>query len=178
MEKYLEIGKIVNTRGVRGELKIIPLTDDPERFSDLETLMIQMKDKSKNDYSANDSGIIEKQIEYVKYYKNAIFVKLKGLDDIESVEGFKDHYVLIDREHAIKLPDDTYFICDLVGSEVFEREEKLGTLVNILPTGSNDVYIVRDENGSELLIPALKSVVKKISCEDKRIDVELPKGIK
>ncbi len=166
MEKYFEIGKIVNTRGIKGELKILPLTDDPKRFSKLKSLLIQNKDE-----------VIEKKIEYLKYYKNDIYVKFDDINDLSNAEKLKEHFILIERENAIKLPKDSYFICDLIGCEVFENDKKLGEVVNIIPTGSNDVYIVRDENKKEILIPALKSVVKKISVKNKRIDVVMPKGL-
>jgi 16S rRNA processing protein RimM len=166
MENFLEIGKIVNTRGIKGELKIIPLTDEPARFSKLKHLNIQLKDE-----------LVKKEIEYVKYYKNDIYVKLKEINDLDSAEKLKEHFILIERENAIKLPKGSYFICDLIGSEVFENDVKIGELVNIMPTGSNDVYIVRNENKKDILVPALKSVVKNISVENKRIDVEMPKGL-
>lgn len=166
MEKFLEIGKIVNTRGIKGELKIIPLTDEPTRFSKLKYLSVQIKDE-----------LVKKEIEHVKYYKNDIYVKLKEINDLNSAEKLKEHYVLVERENAIKLPKGSYFICDLIGSEVFENDIKIGELVNVMPTGSNDVYIVKDENKKEILIPALKSVVKNISVENKRIDIEMPKGL-
>lgn len=166
MKEYIEIGKIVNTRGVKGELKIVPLTEKPTRFSDLKILLIQDKDK-----------ILEKEIEYVKYYKNDVYIKLKEINDLDAAEKLKEKMVLIDRENAIKLPLGSYFVFELIGCEIFEKDKKIGELVNIISTGSNDVYIVKGINQKEILIPALKSVVKKISVEDKRIEVELPEGM-
>ncbi len=166
MKEYIEIGKIVNTRGVKGELKIVPLTEKPTRFSDLKNLLIQDKNE-----------ILEKEIEYVKYYKNDVYIKLKEINDLDAAMKLKEKMVLIDRENAIKLPRGSYFVFDLIGCEIFEKDDKIGELVNIISTGSNDVYIVKGINQKEILIPALKSVVKKISVKDKRIDVELPEGI-
>lgn len=167
MQEYLEIGKVANTHGVKGELKIISLTDDPGRFNKLKWVYVDKK------------GSMEKyDIEYVKFFKNFVIVKFKGLDDMAIAEGFKGLYLKVDRKNAVKLPKDSYFICDLIGCEVFdEASNKLGILKDILKTGSNDVYIVGEENQEEILIPALKEVVKKISIEERKVIVSLPEGL-
>jgi 16S rRNA processing protein RimM len=168
MEKYLEIGKIANTHGVKGELKVLPLTDDPERFEELEWVYIDRVNKPE-----------KFNIEGVKYFKNFVILKFKDINDMTLAESMKGLYIKIDRENAIKLPKDSFFICDLIDCEVFnEKGEKLGKLNDIIHTGSNDVYVVKNkENNTEILIPALKSVVKSVSVENKKITVELPEGL-
>lgn len=167
IQEYLEVGKIVNTHGIKGEIKVIPLTDDPQRFKKLKKVFI------------DKAGSIEKvSIEDVKFQKNTVILKLKGIDDLTTAETLKDLYLKVDRQDAIKLPKDSFFVCDLIGCEVFDEKGKsLGILKDILKTGSNDVYSVGRENEKEILIPALKSVVKEIIIEDKKIIVSLPKGL-
>jgi len=167
MYEYLQIGKIVNIHGVHGEVKLIPLTDDPRRFDDLEWLFVEKGD-----------SISRHDILGVKYVKNSVILKLSGIDSVEEAEKFRESFVLVDREHAVRLPEDSYFICDLLGLSVFDEKGKLlGKVEDVLQTGSNDVYQVKNETGNEILIPALKSVVQGISIENQRIDVILPKGL-
>ncbi|MGI6776561.1 MAG: ribosome maturation factor RimM [Acetivibrionales bacterium] len=166
MYEYLEIGKIINTRGIKGELKVIPLTDNPERFNELEWV-----------YVRNNDSIRKYFVDRVNYFKGFVYLKFKGLNDIETAKQLKDLYILIDRKNAVRLPEDTYFICDLIDLEVFENNKLLGRLKDVLRTGSNDVYVVKGERGAEILVPALKSVVKKVDIENRRIDVYLPEGL-
>jgi len=168
MQKYLRVGKIANTHGVKGELKIIPLTDDPERYNDLKYVYLDRKDD------------LEKiDIEQVKFLKSFVIVKFKGVDDMDCAESLKDLYLLVDRENAVKLPEGSYFISDLVGCSVYdENGECLGELTDVLETGSNDVYSVKDKQGGrEILIPALKNVVKRIDLNSRKIEVLLPEGL-
>lgn len=170
MHEYLEIGKIVNTHGIRGEMKVIPLTDDPHRYDDLKWVFVG-DDKTQKKYD----------VESVKYFKDTVIVKLKGVNDMDGAEKLKNLFFLVDRENAVKLPPDSYFVCDLVGSGVYEESGNfLGTLKDIIQTGSNDVYVVWNEEAEknkEILIPALKSVVKDISIKDHKIIVNLPEGL-
>ncbi|WP_010243547.1 ribosome maturation factor RimM [Acetivibrio cellulolyticus] len=169
MLQYFEIGKVVNTHGVKGEIKVVPLTDDPNRFNKLKSAFIA-SEISENMQKYNFEGI--------KFHKNFVLLKLKGIDDPNEAEKLKDKFIIIDREDAVKLPEGSFFVCDLINCEVYdEKENKLGVLIDILQTGSNDVYVVRDENKKEILVPALKSVVKEVSIEDKKIIVELPQGL-
>lgn len=167
MYEYLQIGKIVNTHGVRGEVRLIPLTDDPHRFDELEWVFIE-KDSSMTKYS-----VLE-----VKYTKGSVVLRLSGIDTMEAANALRDLFVLVDRSNAVKLPKDSFFICDILGCTVVdEKNVVLGQLVDILQTGSNDVYVIKSESGKELLLPALKSVVRGVSLEQKRIDVTVPKGL-
>lgn len=163
----LQVGKIVNTHGIKGEVKVIPLTDDPERFHKLKWVFLERNSK------------LEKiEIQSVRFFKTTMIVKFAGIDDMTTAEGLKELYMLIDRKDAVKLPEDSFFICDLIGCQVFDEQgEKLGELTNILKTGSNDVYVVKNEDNRDILVPALKSVVKEISIDDKRVIVSLPEGL-
>ena len=151
--KYVLIGKIVNTHGLKGEVKVIPLTDDPRRFDDLEYVLINGK---------------EVNIERCKYQKDRIIVKLEGIDKIEDAERLKEKFMEVERENAVKLEEDCYFLADLRECTVFDTEGKeLGKIYDIIQTKNNDVYWIRKPK--ELLIPVLKSIVLDINIDERKI---------
>ena len=167
MNDFLEIGKIVNSYGIKGFLKVVPFTDNVKRFDDLKTIYIEKNKK-----------LSEIEIEEVKYHKNLVLLKLKGIDDINDTLEFKNCYIKIDRKDAVELPEDTYFIVDLIDMDVTTDEgENLGKIVDVFPTGSNDVYVVKDELGKQILLPAIKEVIKNIDIENKTITVHLLEGL-
>lgn len=167
MQEYLEVGQIVNTNGLKGLLKVNPFTDDMKRFEELKTVLILHKKE-----------LLEFEIEDVKYQKNQVLLKLKGIDSIEEAEKYKEDYIKINRKDAKKLPKDTYFIADLIGLEVYtDSNEYLGKVDDIFPTGSNDVYVVKDDLGKQILLPGIKDVIKQIDIEKNKIIVTLIKGL-
>jgi len=167
MEEFLEVGKIINTHGVAGEVKVMPLTDDPKRFLELEWVYIEKNGVQKR-YN----------ISRVKFFKEIVIVKFEEINSMDEAESLKECFMKVDREHAVKLPEDTFFICDLIDCEVFSEDgTKLGKLCDVLQTGSNDVYVVKDEKGRELLLPALKSVVKAVDVVGRKISVSIPEGL-
>lgn len=167
MDEYLEIGQIVNTNGLKGNLKVKPLTDDITRFEDLEVVYIQ---KAKE--------LVEFKIQYVKYSKNMVLLKLEGIDNIEEAEKYKNFYIKINREDAVELEDDSYFIVDIIGCEVYtENQELLGKVVDVFPTGSNDVYTVKNSEGKEILLPAIEDVIKDVDIKNKKIIIHLMEGL-
>lgn len=167
MQKYLEVGQIVNTFGVRGEVKVVPYTDDITRFNKLKKVYIQKK-----------AGMEEYEIENVRYHKNMVIIKFKKVDDMNTAELLKNLYLKIDREDAIKLPKDTYFIADLIGLDVYTDEGiLLGKVDDIYSTGSNDIYVVKDEKGKQILLPAIPDVLKEIDLDNEKIIVHIIKGL-
>ena len=124
MNDFLEIGQIVNSYGIKGFFKVVPFTDDITRFDDLETIYIEKNKK-----------LEKKIIEEVKYHKNLVLLKIKGIDDINDTEQYKNCILKIERKDAVELPEDTYFITDLIGIEVYDEDEKL--LGNLI-TGANN----------------------------------------
>ena len=167
MENFLEIGQIVNSYGLKGQMKIVPFTDDITRYNELKTIYIEVNKQLK-----------EYKIEQIKYHKNNVLIKLEGIDDINDTEQFKNCFVKIDRKNAVKLPEDTYFIVDLIGIELFTEENVLlGKIVDVFPTGSNDVYVVKDELGKQILLPAISQVIKKVDISNKKMIVNLIKGL-
>ena len=165
--QYLEIGQIVNTFGIKGMVKVVPFTDDINRFDELEKVYIVNK-KIRKEY----------EIEQVKYHKNMILIKFKGIEKVEEAENFRNCYLEIDRKDAKPLEKDTYYIVDLIGLKVYTDEgDYLGKLDDIYNTGSNDIYVVKDELGKQFLLPAIEDVIKKIDLENKKIIVHLLKGL-
>ena len=155
MSKNLKVGKIVNTHGLKGEVKVIPLTDDPRRFDDLEYVLINGK---------------EVNIERCKYQKDRIIVKLEGIDKIEDAERLKEKFMEVERENAVKLEEDCYFLADLRECTVFDTEGKeLGKIYDIIQTKNNDVYWIRKPK--ELLIPVLLDIVTDIDVENRKITI-------
>lgn len=167
MDNLLEIGQIVNSYGIKGFLKVVPFTDNVKRFDDLKTIYIEKNKK-----------LSEMKIEEVKYHKNLVLLKLKGIDDINDTLEFKNCYIKIDRKDAVKLPEDTYFIVDLIDMDVTTDEgENLGKIVDVFPTGSNDVYVVKDELGKQVLLPAIGDVIKSVDVKNKKMVVHLIEGL-
>ena len=169
MEEYLEVGQIVGTHGVKGTLKVKPLTDDIKRFS-----------KLKEVYMTINSELVGFAIEEVRYNKNMVLLTLHNIDTISKAENYRGFYLKIMRADSIKLPKDSYFIIDLIGLLVYneENDELMGKIEDIYNTGSNDIYVVRNEStGKQILLPAIKDVVRKIDIENKKIIVKLLKGL-
>jgi len=168
MEEYFEIGQIVNTNGLKGILKIKPFTDNITEFETFEKIYIQ---KGKE--------LIEFRIEQVRYNKNMVLLKLEGIDDINKAEEYRNLYLKVNRDALPDLPDNTYYIVDLLDCNVVTEEgENLGQVKDVFNTGSNDIYDVKDENGKQILIPAIKEVVKNIDITNKKIIVKLMEGLK
>ena len=166
-QEYFEIGQIVNSYGIKGFLKVVPFTDNVKRFDDLKTIYIEKNKK-----------LSEIEIEEVKYHKNLVLLKLKGIDDINDTLEFKNCYIKIDRKDAVELPEDTYFIVDLIDMDVTTDEgENLGKIVDVFPTGSNDLYVVKDELGKQVLLPAIGDVIKSVDVKNKKMVVHLIEGL-
>lgn len=163
MNNNLEIGKIVNTHGLRGDVKIMPWCDDPSVFDELAYVCI---------------GEDEFEIEKSRVHKNMVILKLDGIDDINTAERYRNKVLTVPREELGDLPEGTYYICDLLGCEVVTADGRvLGKIEDIIKTGSNDVYDVRNAEGVQTLIPVIDEVVKSVDTEGKRIVIEPLKGM-
>lgn len=167
MQEYFEVGQIVNTHGLKGYVKVVPFTDDIQRFEELKSVFIVFKKE-----------LIECKIQDVKYVKNMVSLKLVGIDDINDAEKYKGCYLKISRKNAKKLEKNTYFIADLIGLKVYdENEQQVGVLEDIFPTGSNDVYVVRTDEGKQILLPAISQVIKSVDIEQEKIIVDISQGV-
>ena len=166
-QSFFEIGQIVNTFGIKGFVKINPFTDDLERFEELKSVFV-VKNKE----------LIEIQIEEVKYHKHLVLVKFKGIEDINMAEKYKGCYIKIKRENARKLPEDTYFIADLIGIKVYdENGNLLGKVDDIYNNKSTDIYVIKDDLGKQILLPSTKEVIKQIDVDNDKIVVHLIDGL-
>ena len=167
MQEYFEVGQIVNTNGLKGLLKINPFTDDITRFERLKTIFIEHKKE-----------LLEFEIESVRYQKKQVLLKLKGIDTIEEAEKYREDYLKINRNKEEKLPEDTHYIVDLIGLDIYTEDgELLGKLDDVFSTGSNDVYVVKNGEGKQILLPAISDVIKNIDLEQKKIVVNLIEGL-
>ncbi len=163
----LEIGQIVNTFGIKGMVKVKPFTDDIRRFDELKTVYVE-KNGNQTEY----------EIEEVKYHKDMVLIKFKGIDKVEQAEMLRNSYLTVSRDSVEKLEEGRYYIVDLLGLEVYTDEQTLlGTLEDIFNTGSNDIYVVKDKQGKQILLPAIQDVVKQIDIENKKIIVHLLPGL-
>ena len=167
-KKMLKVGQIVNTQGIKGELRVYPLTDYKERFEELEWVYI--------DKYADKRFYIEK----VKYKNDLVILKMKEIEDINEAEKYKNCYLLIDKLNTRKLPENTYLIADLIDMKVYSEENKfLGILKDVLQAGGNDVYEISspDRPGKNILIPAVGEFIKKVDFNNNTIVVKLIEGM-
>lgn len=163
----LEIGQIVNTFGIKGMVKVKPFTDDIRRFDKLKTVYVE-KNGNQTEY----------EIEEVKYHKDMVLIKFKSIDKIEQAEQLRNAYLTISRDSVEELEEGRYYIVDLLGLEVYTDEQVLlGILDDIFNTGSNDIYVVKDKQGKQILLPAIQDVIKQIDIENKKIIVHLLPGL-
>jgi len=166
-QQYFEIGQIVNTFGIKGMVKVNPFTDDISQFEEMETILVDKK-----------GNLLEMQIEEVKYSKNQVLLKLKGIETVNDAEKYRNCYLKLPREKARKLPKNTYFIADLIGLEVYTEEGNLlGKVEDIYNTGASDIYVIKDELGKQILLPAIKDVIKQVDVEQEKIIVHLLEGL-
>jgi len=168
MEKIL-IGQIINVHGIKGGLKVRHLTDDLERFFELDDLYIE--DPKTKEVQRFD-------IERVQAHKGFIIMYLKGYGNINEVEFLKNRYLYIDKSQRKELEEDTYFIQDLIGLAVeSDKEGPLGVLKDVIQAGSNEVYIIRGGPYGEVMIPAAKEFIKEVDLKKGTMKVKLIEGM-
>ena len=169
MDNWFEIGIIVKPQGIRGELRILPTTDDPERFVLLEEVYIRPK--------TPDTPVSYKLISS-RQHKGLVLLKFAGVNDRNAAEKLVGGVLLIPPEKALTLDTDEYFIRDLVGlTVVTEDNQTLGQITNVFPTGANDVYVVQGTDGESFMIPAIKDVILAVSIAEKKMTVRLIEGL-
>lgn len=167
MEKLLQVGVITSTHGIRGEVKVFPTTDDPKRFKKLKQVILDTG-KEKRDL----------EVESVKFFKQFVILKFKGIDNINEVERYKRCSLLVTRDHAVPLQEDEYFIADMIGMQVVTEDGALfGTLKDVIETGANDVYIIESSEHGEVLVPAIKECILDINIEEQKMQIHLMDGL-
>lgn len=167
MDDLLQVGVITQTHGVRGEVKVFPTTDDAQRFKQLKQVIL-------------DTGKehLPLEIQSVKFFKQFVILKFKGIDNINDVERYKRCPLMVTRENAVKLEEDEYFIADMIGMSVMTEDgEKFGTLKDVIETGANDVYIIDSIAHGEVLVPAIKECILDVDVEGQKMIVHLMDGL-
>ena len=168
MEDLLQVGVITSTHGIRGEVKVFPTTDDVSRFKKLKNVILD-----------NGKEHRELEITSVKFFKNQVILKFKGIDDINDVEKYKKAPLFVTRENAVPLEENEYFIADLIGLKVTSDEgEELGVIDDVLQTGANDVYIIKKAGAQDILVPAIKECVLDVDIEAGTMQVHLLPGLR
>ena len=167
MEDLLKVGIISSTHGIRGEVKVFPTTDDPQRFKKLKNILLDSGKEKRN-----------LKIQSVKFFKQFVILKFEEIDDINDIEKYKGSGLYVPRDQAVKLKKDEYFIADLIGLTVIAEEEKLeGILKDVMETGANDVYVIELTDGRELLLPAIKECVLSVDIEKGEMQIRLLDGL-
>ncbi len=168
MDDLLKVGIITNTHGLKGEVKVFPTTDDARRFLDLSEVILD---------TGREKMTLE--IEKVRFFKNLVIVKFKGLDDINDAEKYRQKDLYVTRDQAVPLGENEYFIADLIDlSAVSDEGEKLGVIADVIQTGANDIYVIRKQGMSDLLVPAIRDCVKKIDLDEGMIEIHLLPGLR
>lgn len=168
MENLLRVGVIANTHGLKGEVKVFPTTDDPKRFKTLKEVILDTGKEKQN-----------LTVQSVRFFKNLVIVKFKEYNNINDIEKYKGKDLLVTRENAVPLEEGEYFIADLLNLDVYDDTgERLGFLEDVLQTGANDVYIVKnEETKKEILLPAIDECILDINIDEGRITVHLMEGL-
>lgn len=167
MEELLQVGIITSTHGVRGEVKVYPTTDDPRRFRRLKEVVLDTGREKLN-----------LEIEGVKFFKQFVILKFKGLDNINDIEKYRQKSLYVTRKNAVRLQKDEYFIADLIGLKVQDEDgTELGTVKDVIETGANDVYEVEMADGRSLLLPAIKQCILNVDVENGMMRVHVLEGL-
>lgn len=167
MEDMLQVGVITQTHGVRGEVKVFPTTDDVNRFKKLKQVIL-------------DTGkeTMPLEIRSVKFFKQFVILKFKGIDNINDIEKYKRCSLYVTREHAVALEEDEYFIADMIGMEVCTEDGNIfGTLKDVIETGANDVYVIENAEHGEVLVPAIKECIRSVDIEKGQMMIHLMDGL-
>lgn len=165
--ELISIGRIVGTHGYKGTVKVESLTDFPQRFKDLETIILCQGKKT-----------AEMTVESSGPYKGLILMKIKGIESKEEAQLYRNALLCVKEEEIYPLPEGYYYHFQLAGLAVYDTEKGyLGILKEVLETGANDVYVVHSETYGEILIPALKQVILEIDLNSQKMQVRLLEGL-
>lgn len=163
----LEVGKIVNTHGLRGEVKVVAWTDSPDDFEKIKTVYIKMKSEQ-----------FSLKIKSIKYQKNNLIIKFDEFNNINEVLPYKNAVLYADREELGPLDEGVYYIVDLIGLDVITEDgEKVGVICDVFNAGASDIYDVKREGKKNLLLPVIDEVVKEVDLENGRVVVNIMEGL-
>ncbi len=168
MVDRFQVGVITRTHGVAGEVKVYPTTDDIRRFKKLKKVILD-----------TGKGDMELTVAQARFQNNIVILKFKEFSDINEVEPFRGKSLYVTRENAVPLGEDEYFIADLIGMRVVSVDgEDLGILSDVMLTGANDVYVVEDQDGGELLLPVIDECVREVDLDKGVVTVYLMPGLR
>lgn len=169
MTDRFQVGVIASTHGLHGEVNVFPTTEDPNRFKKLKKVTLHTKRGEE----------IELDVQSAKFFKKFVIVKFKQFNDINEVEKLKGCELTIERKDAIKLQPGEYYCADLIGLSIVDEDGKLlGTLVDVIQTGANDVYEMKREDGEEnVYIPAIKDCILDVDLENKQVKIHVIPGL-
>lgn len=163
---YFTVGKIVNTHGIKGEVKVYPTVDDLGEFEGFDRVFLDIRGK-----------LTEYPVEGVRVHKGMVLLKLEGVDSMTAGEALKNTDVKITRDMASPCGEDEYYIKDLYGMAVFDDHGKeIGEIKDILFTGANDVYVIKT-NGRDILLPAIKQCVLSVNAAENKMVIHLLEGL-
>ena len=165
LQKFLEVGQVVGTHGIAGEMRVQPWCDSPDFLTKFKTLYL------------DKNGEKSVKVQSARVHKNVVLLKLPDVTSIEQAEKMRGKVLFIKREDA-KLSKDNWFVQELLDCEVFDADsgEKLGILCDVSKTGANDVWHIKN-NGREYLVPSIKDVVVSVDVEIGKIEIRPIKGI-
>jgi len=167
MKEYLELGQIVNKKGLKGEVKANSFAEDITIFETFDEIYVKTKKE-----------MVKKQIEKVGFHKNQVIIKFKDCNSIEEAELLRNSYLLVKRSDLDDLPEGVYYITDLIGLDVYtDKNEFLGKVDDIYNSGANDIYVVKDGMGKQKLLPGIKDVILDIDLDNSKIVVHLIEGL-
>ena len=158
----IEIGKIVNTHGLKGHIKVEPWCDGIETFEYLSRVFIK------------NTGY---KIESVKVQKNLFLLKLEGINSVEEAETLKNTVLYAQEDEMPPLPEGVYYIKDIIGLDVYDGEKYIGEIIDWIETGANNVYVIKRNEGKDVLIPAIDSVIKHVDIENNKMSVNMLEGL-
>ena len=165
-DNYLEIGKITRYQGNKGEVRIKATTDMPDRFFDLDSVYLKRGDDFK-----------ELEIEYIRFHKQFVVIKFFDINSIDEAEKLKNYQVLIDESEKYLLPEDNFYVSDLIDCEVYLEDGKyLGELIDVVDTSGADIFLVKGEE-KEYMLPANREMIIEINLKSKKIIVDPIPGI-
>ena len=168
MEQLLQVGVISSTHGIRGEVKVFPTTDDPNRFKKLKQVIL-------------DTGREQKdlEIEGVKFFKQFVILKFKEFNNINDVERFRKCDLMVTRDNALPLKEGQYYLCDVPGAVVINEDtkEEIGKVTDVMETGANNVFVIETKEGKEVLFPVIPDCIKKVDTKEGIVRAHVMKGL-
>ena len=170
MEELYQVGSITQTHGIKGEVKVFPLTDDISRFNNMKNLLLD----------GGKDGYISLEVENARPQKNLVILKFKGIDNINDIEKYKGKGLYVTKDNRVALKEDEYFIADLIGCDVYldsASDDVFGQISDVLETGANDVYEITLSKGGTVLVPAIKDCILGIDVEARRVNIHLLEGL-